>query len=540
MKKNTLKKILALVCAWAMLLTMASCGKKDEGSVPLVEGEVFTIAVCHTPDHYNPVLSQGGIAEEFFLLCYDPLWRMNAAGEPVPCLVEDWSLSSDSLTWTIRIKQGITFSDGTELTAEDVVFSYEMMSVYSQMYAGYFDGIRDIRCPDDYTVVISTEFVKGDLMQNPTPILPKKLWENYEFSPSGFDNTAMVGTGPFVYDVAASNEEQWVFRAREDYALGAAKVGSVVFSLYNTETGAARALAAGEVDASYGLTDVQLTTLESVPGVELVQAMLPQGECWALVFNTASPYFTELSMRQMVEYCADRERILTMTCGGAGEVGSSFVLPGVDYFARPAGIRGLDTDSALWTLQTAGYMDSDEDGVMESLEGETLRLTVCTSNGDSWAATAATILTGELMELGMDIDWERSDAPIRDVCAGEEDWDICFVSWEGSSNAVSAAATFAEDMEELTGWSSASFDHVLDQMRTATDEDTIRAMASQLQQIVYDECPCVVLAYNADVQSIRNDAWTGYEDTRSVSGGLFAIGCYDTYMNVAPVETTDE
>lgn len=541
MNKAFLKRILIWGYLVSMLLAFAGCGGKDEGPVSLVEGAAFTVAVTETPDYFNPVLSEGGLAEEFFLLCYDPLWRTNAAGEPVACLVKDWSLSSDSLTWTIRLKEGVTFADGSELTAEDVVFSYEMMRSYSALYAGYFEGIKDIRCPDDYTVVISTEFVKGDLMYNPAPILPKHLWKDYEFSPTGFENTDMVGTGPFVYDAAASSEEAWVFRAREDYILGSANVGSVVFSLYSTETGAARALAAGEVDASYGLTDVQLTTLESVPGVELIQAMLPQGECWAVVFNTQSAFFSNIAMRQMVEYASDRAWILSMACGGAGVTGSSFISPGTDYFTELNGLRGYDTNSALWTLQSNGYMDSDEDGLLETADKkETLRVTMYTSNRDSWAATAGTILSGALQELGLEIRWNKNDAAIEEACADKEAWDICLVSWKGNRNAVSAAQEFAENMEELAGWTSSAFDQILDQMRMATDEQTINSLAAQLQQVVYSECPCVILAYSADVQSIRNDVWTGYGDTLESAGGLFGIGCYDTYMTVSPVPAEEE
>ena len=487
MRDTVLKKISAWLCLAAVLLTLGGCGSKEEGAVALREGEAFTLAVTKTPDSFNPVISTGGLAEEFFLLCYDPLWRINAAGEAEPCLVEDWSLSSDSLTWTIRLKKDIVFSDGTPMTAADVVFSYGMMKSYSALYREYFKGIEDIRCPDDYTVVISTEYVKGDLMYNPTPILPQAIWKNYEFSPADFDNAAMVGTGPFVYDAAASGEELWVFRAREDYTMGAAMVGSVEFAFYKTETGASRALSSGEVDASYGLTDVQLTTLEGVPGVELIEAMLPQGDCWAVAFNTESEFFSQLVMRQMVEYAANRERILMLANGGAGELGSSFAAPGADYFAAINGLRDYDANSALWTLQTNGYMDSDNDGILDTMDKqEPLRLTMYTSNQDIWAATAATVLSGDLTELGVDVRWKRSDDTIEKACADREKWDMCLVSWRGSRDPVVAAMRFASAMEGLTGWTSGAYQQILEELCTAEEATAVAAVAARLQQTAYE------------------------------------------------------
>lgn len=542
MKTITWKRMLACLCLLALAMSFSACGKKDEGPIPLKEGETFTVAVAETPDTFNPTLSQGGLSEEFFLLCYDPLWRIDAAGEPVECLVEGWSLSNDQLTWTIRLKKGVTFCDeeGTELTSEDVAFSYELFREYSNLYEGYFDGIRDIRCPDDYTVVISTEYVKGDLMYSPVPILPSFIWEDYAFSPENYENAALIGTGPFVYDAAASGEDGWVFRARADYHMDAANAATVFFASFSTVTSAARAVSAGEVDAAFGLTDVQLTTLEGVPGVELISAMQPQGDCWALVFNLQSDLFINSALRHAVEYCADREWILSMACGGAGETGSSYAVPGNSYFAAPAGVLSYDPDTALRTLQATGYSDPDGDGLLENAKDETLRITMYTSNRDSWAATAGTILANDLSEIGVKMNWKKTDASVEEACSDPDNWHMCLIDWRGDYNAVAAAMNFRNRMEELMGWNSASFDSVLEQLRVAMDRETINALAGQLQSIVYNECPCVILAYSADVQVIANGAWTGYEEILAEAGGLFGMGFFDTYMQVCPAETVSE
>ena len=533
------KKTLAMLCLLAMILTLPACGKKDEEGIPLVEGEDFVIAVAQKPDSTNPVLSEGGVADEFFLLCYDPLWRINAAGEPVPCLVDNYSLSSDSLTWTIRLRKDVTFSDGTPLTSRDVAFSYEMMASFSDRYALYFEGITSIHCPDDYTVVIATEYVKGDMMYNPTPILPSSVWDEYEFSPKSFDNAELIGSGPFVFDSAASSAENWVFHAREDYPLGAAHVGTVEFRLYSTVTGAARAISGGEVDAGFGMTDVQLTTLEGVPNIELIQALRPEGECWALVFNSLSPWFESAAMGQSLEQCADREWILSMACGGAGVIGSSFAVPGTNYFSEPSLVLGFDPGAAQLQLQAKGYVDIDDDGILETTKEYDLSLVMISSSEDTWAATAGTILSSDMADVGIEVNWEQTDRSILSACSDPDEWDMCLLSWTGSRNPVAAALAFRDTMEELSGWTSSAYDGVLSQLRSATDELTVKSLSQQLQQIVYSDCPCVILAYPADVQAVRNDLWTGFEDTLA-SGGLFAMGCYDVYMNLTPVVTDAE
>ncbi len=528
----------AIVCA-GILLGLSACGKKDDPKpVELQEGPRFTIAVAQTPDNLNPLLSKGGLAEEFFLICYDPLWRTDGAGNPVGCIAEDWSLSSDRLTWTIRLRHDAVFSDGVPVTSADVLFSYDLMRHNDTIYSGFFRGISEIRCPDDYTVVISTEYVKGDMLYNPTPILPRHIWREYEFDPGSFDNAGLVGSGPFVYDPDASGEEGWLFRARSDHFDDTPHVGEVFFASYGTVTGAARALSAGEADASFGLTDVQLTTLESVPGVELVQAVLPEADCCMLVFNARQDrFFQKDAFRQMIEYSVDKEWFLSMSSGGAGMTGASFLSPGIDGFAVPDGLRTYNPAATSAALASIGYRDVDDDGLLEyGIRDSELNLTLYTSNQDEWAATAATILSADLTDVGVKVDWRKTDKPITEACGPKDNWDMCMFTWKGKPNAAVTAALFGDVITELSGWKSDEFVSSLSLLRSAEDRDAVQGYARQLQQLVYDACPVVVLTYDADIQGIRSDAWTGYEDLIA-TGGLFSMGSSAIYTCVMPRPT---
>lgn len=513
----------------------AACGDEITDA-PLADGAVFTVAVAQTPDSFSPYLSEGGLSEELFLLCYDPLWRVDENGDTAPCLVDDWSLSSDKLTWTLRLRHDVTFSDGVALTSADVEYTYELLR-RSPLYGEYFDGISAVRCPDDYTVVVSTEYVKADMCRNPAPILPKHIWNGQDAS--SFDNASMVGTGPFVYRPSESGEEGWMLRARKEHFGQTANIGAVFFASYGTVTGAARALAAGEADASFGLTDVQLTTLESVPGVELVQALLPTAECRGMVFNTRTRWFTGPTARQAMECCMDRDWFLLKSAGGTGRTGSSFVSPGADFFAVPSSQRSFDANTARSLLANAGYADKKGKGKLEYRDGSEAVLTIYTSSDDEWAPTAATILSADLTELGIEVIWKKTDKPIRSVCTEKEDWDICFTDWSGNGDAPLTAARFYADISDLSGWNSSDYQSTLAQLRTAEDGLTVRSLAARLQQFVYDDCPVVVLSYGVDIQAIRNDGWTGYRELLDSAGGLFGIGSAALYMQIVPVEPAE-
>ena len=529
----------ALLCA-AFLMSLAACGRGKHDIDPERTGPRFTVAVAESPDSMNPMVSAGGIAEEFFLLCYDPLWRLDAAGRPQACLAEDWSLSNDRLTWTIRLRHDAVFSDGVPLTADDVLFTYELMRHNDSLYTEYFDGITAIRQPDDYTIVISTEYVKGDMLYNPTPILPRHIWREYEYDPTDFENSELVGSGPFVFDAAASGEDGWLFRANEEHFGTAPKVDELYFSLYVTTTGAARAVSTAEVDASFGLSDVQLTTLESVPGVELLQAILPNAECMMLVLNCRTDFFAKTERRCAAEYCADRDWILSMAIGAAGMPGSSFMSPGTDAFALPDGLRGCEPETARSILQAGGFMDVDGDGILEYGVRE-LKLNLClvSSRQEDWSATAATILAADLGEIGVKVDWVKTDNPVTSVCRDDTNWDLCLIGFRGSTSPAVTTSRFLAQLGALSGWKQdEEFDRTFEMLRTSEDSGIAKGYARQVQQAVYNACPVIVLGYAADIQAIRSDLWTGYEDQLAGSG-LFRIGSIDLYMNVAP-RTADE
>ena len=532
-KRSIIRRAPALLLCVGMCLCLAACG--DDGPAPaqFFDGPRFTVAVAQEPDSLNPFVSGGGLAEEFFLLSYDPLWRLDGSGQPQACLAEDWSLSSDRLTWTIRLRQDAVFSDGVPLTAADVLFSYELMRHNKTPFTDYFDGVTAIRQPDDYTIVISTSYVKADMLYNPTPILPQHIWKDYEFSPSSFDNSALIGSGPFVYD-AGAGEDGWLFRGRADYFGGAPKIGELFFRSYGTVTGSSRAVSAAEADAAFGLSDVQLTTLESVPGVELVQAILPGAQCMCLALNTRTDFFENENMRRAVELCADREWFMSMAAGGAGMTGSSFMSPGIEGFAVPDGLRTYAPDVALAMLLNTGYSDVDEDGILEyGLRETKLNLRLYSSSQDDWAATAATILSADLGEIGVGVSWRKTDDPIASVCGDDDGWDMCLVTFRGCANAAVTSARFLSELGRMTGWMSDGFNEDLSMLRASEDAETARGYARRLQQTAYDACPVVVLGYSADIQAIRSDAWTGYEDQLAGSG-LFRVGGISLYMNVEP------
>ena len=533
-ERISFKKAAALVLAAAMLLSLAACGKKEEKTDV---GAAFRVATLDELDSTNPFTAQSGLADEIFLLTYDPLWRYDGNYNPVPCLAESWDVSSDKLTWTIRLRQGVLFSDGVELTSADVKFSYDLMRKNSSSYARYMAGIESIVCPDDYTVVITTKYVKGDMLYNPTPILPEHIWSTYEDDPTAFDNADLVGTGPFVYQAASSGNGSWTLNADADYFGGAPNIGQLVFQNEKSAAAAAAALPAGEVDACMDLTNAQLTTLAEVQNVSLVESQTPAAGYCMLAMNLQSDGLSDQNVRQAIEYCVDREKIFSLAFAGSGTQGSVIFPPGDDFYQTDTSLRTYDLGKAEALLESAGYSDKDSDKIRESADSSVkLSYTLYTSPDDDWAPAAETILAADLANAGIEVTWKTLDAgkSVESACEAGGKWDMFLESVGGDIDPVLTASAFYSGSANATGWTSSEYDSLYGQLLNALDRDDQASLCHSMGDLVYDQCPCIVLAYPVDVQAIRSDLWTGYQDLVSSSGGLFETGTYLAYMSVTP------
>ncbi len=533
------KRILAALLA-ALMLLAAGCGGQSNKANSSVRGGSgsFCVAVGTEPDGFNPFTAQAALSREFFLLCYDPLWRVGADYEPESCLVESYDLSSDGLTWTIRLHRGVSFADEahTPLTSADVKFSYELFMQYGQN-TDDFDGIRSIDCPDDYTVIITTDFVKGDMMYTEVPILPKALWSACSTAPASMDNTAMVGTGPFVYQPvelgAGETQTEWRFTARADYFAGRAYIDELVFRCYDLTTNASNALVDGLADACMDLTDVQLFSLENEVGIETFEVLGPNRGYCELVMNTASGALSDSVVRDAILYAMDKESIYLMGFGDVGQQEDAFIGPRSPYHTDESDRFTLDPAQSAVLLAGSLYQDYDGDGVLESRDNTMeLRFRLYSGTEDSWATAAATVLARDLAELGFSIDWITLEpSELQSRCRKGGDWDLCLLSHEGSIDPQDMAARYAGG-RNLSGWQSESFDSAYEQLRHCLNKEQRVELCRSLQRTVMDSYPGTVVGYRSTVQAIRADKWTGYGETTASLGGLFGTGSYATYMNL--------
>lgn len=172
-----------------------SDGSADPGTVT---GGTPRIGVGGYPDSLNP--GNGVLSESFTLyeLVYDTPIAVTSAGEYVPELASEWSVSDDGLTWTLSLVDGVTFHDGEPLTAEDVAFSIELYRdtedfPFLPSYAAPFETVEVVD-PMTLTLATAEPINTFEAYLAFIYVLPKHIWEG-ESDAVAFENAEMVGSG---------------------------------------------------------------------------------------------------------------------------------------------------------------------------------------------------------------------------------------------------------------------------------------------------------------------------------------------------------
>lgn len=536
------KKLVAVLLTLAMLFAVAGCG----GGGTADQGHTFTFAISEEVDTLNPLSSWMAVSYELLLLIYDPLLRYDENLEKVASLAENWEVSDDQLTWTFNLRDDVKWHDGQPFTSADVKFSYELFTEQeAYMYATYNEGIVDISCPDDYTVVMSTEEPKANMLMNTSPIVPKHIWEALE-DPYNYENEHPIGTGPFLYD--STGEGFIKLTKNPDYFEEIpGNIENIVFVLYENADTAAQALLLGEIDGTSNLSASQIDQMEAEEGVELILAEIPGFSYVALNIwpESEGVYFPPLLKDKVVRYaidkCVNREKIISMIYGDAGKVGTTIVNPGDKYHYEPVEgeLRTFDPAQAGAMLEAAGYKDSDGDGIREAADGAKLSFELISIADNTPEVKTAQMIASDCATAGIEIRLVTMDSGALVDLMYTGEYDMYIWGWGADVDPSVITKIFVTDewwnLNE-TGYSDPQYDEMFYKQMTLMDEDERIAMVQEMQKIAYENAHYIVYAYDNYIQAIRSDKWTNYKKIPAGKGGAFLNMSAYNFMNMTAIE----
>jgi peptide/nickel transport system substrate-binding protein len=327
----------------------------------------------------------------------------------------------DEQTLVVKLRRGVLFHDGTEMTADDVVFTFERIIsengieypvAHTSVRKGLIAPLVSVEKGDDYTVVMgfSGPWPVALQMLVHQQIVPKRYLQ--EVGTAGFI-AHPIGTGPFKFVSASPNFEEIILERFDDYyggapdlpPVGPACVARVIFRAIPDNLTRVAALRGGEVDVIQGVPADLVRALEEAADVE-VRTAPGTRPAW-MDMNVNQPPFDDLRVRQAMNYAVDKDRIIAEVYDGRAIALAGPLSPYNGSVNQALTPYPYDPQVALSLLEEAGWTDSDGDSILDS-EGLPFAFTIDTL--EVWDPLAEEI-ADQLRMIGIDVTlrlWERS------------------------------------------------------------------------------------------------------------------------------------
>jgi len=505
-----------------------------------------------SPDIQNPYLpgcnTQTGLQqaamESLFYLNYE-------SGELIPWLAESYEMSADNTEVTFNLRDGVKWSDGQPFTADDVVFTLEMLRDTPdlvQKASAIRQWVEEVQAVDDLTVKVTLTrpyptFVPdhfGVRISYAVAIVPKHIWEGED--PSTFKNFDLdkgwpVFTGP--YQLTKATATEFVWERRDDW-WGAE---SGFHALPAPERLIWLALGSEDLRAQGMLVDdIDMCSEMSMGTFEEVQRQKPEIVAWTkdrpygwvdpcphyLILNTTSDPWDDPEMRKALAYAFDKDRYVRVKSEGTGSP-ARWLFPSyavldalLDENQDLLDQYAFDLDKAVQIIESHGYTKAS-DGIYVSAEGDRLELNVMLLNPDIWppAAIAGTAYTDIFADAGIAVDVRFVDWGAWGDAFTAGDFDMA-MHWSCGSVVhphrtldnwhMRWVAPIGEASDSNWGrWSNAEFSDLADQIKPlAQDDPEVNTLFRDALAIWLEETPGIPMEQQPRIVPQSNVYWTNW------------------------------
>ena len=518
-----------------------AAGQESPTEVTGDEPVTFTIGTSDDIRTVNPFRTVNVIEAWVTASMYDSLVEYKREDlSATPGLAESWSQSEDGLVWTFTLREGLEWSDGEPLTAED--FEWFANFVVENNIGQFIDSFPftepgGVVAIDDRTIEWTTT---QPTVQPGLPgglVLPKHVWggmtekeiRNYENFPDAVVSGAWQLTEwePGQFWQLEPNPNYW--RDEEP------AVDEYLFRVFNTDEAEVQALQRGTVDFIEYIPAALFRTLEDDPNIETHVGGYAQftnlnfnlgNESQASTYS-GHPALHDLVFRQAIAHAIDRQELIDKVLLGYGEPGTTVMVPAFPFWhyePTEEELYEFDLAEANRLLDEGGYADTDGDGIREMPGGgEPIELRLMTVASDSDSSKMTPFIIGWLEQIGLAV---RADPVNNNTLLGryyDLDFDMYIYGWATSPDPDFMLSTFTERQCLVwsdTCWVDDQYQQLYEAQRDATDPEERQQLVFDAQRYLYEQIPEMILFYTPDLQAYRSDRWTGFVDSPDPEGYL--------------------
>jgi len=502
-------------------------------ATPVPGRDTLVVALARAPSGIDPADHSSREAETVIRNLYDGLVTRDATSGVHMEIAESLKWL-DTKTLEIKLRKGVKFHDGTELKADDVVFSLERVfknngiefpQPHTALRKGFLGPFSKAEKKDEATVVVT--------FTAPWPAAMQMLVHTQMVSKAYVEKVGTkgliekpLGTGPFKFVSSKTGLEEVVLERFADYyggaptltPVGKACVNRAVFRVIPANSTRVAALLAGEVDIIAEVPAELVGTLQKVPGIQ-VKTVPGTRPLW-MEFNVKQAPFDNAKVRQALNYAIDKDLIIKKVYNGLAKPLAGPLMP-TNNFADPSlKPYAYDKAKALALLKEAGWTP-DAAGMLLK-DGKPFTFVIDTIDATRPLAEA---LASLYRDIGVDASvrvWEYNVVRLR-LLAGERqayvgDWgDSAFDPvghMEAKWHSLVTGSTYGRG--NFSGYANARVDQLIKDGEIENDVAKRKAIYNEAQKLIYDEAPAVFLVLPEAIEAAgaRVQNWTPASDSR--------------------------
>ena len=503
----TRRSVLALTVATAVAMGGLSTANAQTPPGVLVVGQIAE------PQALDPHAVTAVNDFRILMNVYDGLVRYTSGTlEVEPALATDWTISDDGTVYTFALREGVSFHDGSPFNAEAVVFNFERMLNEDHPYhdtgpfplSFFFSSIESVEATGDMEVTFTLNAPYAPFLSNlayPTGLIvsPAAVMEHgadFGRNPSG--------TGAFTFTEWRSNEAV-VVEANPDYWDGAPELQAVVFRPITDANTRTAEMLAGGIDVMVEVPPVALSEFQG-DGFTVHDQAGPH--VWFLILNALEGPFADVRVRQAANYAINKEAIVNDVLEGTAEVAAGPTPPAFawayndelePYPYDPDRARALLAEAGMEAPEITFYVTEGGSGMLDPI-------------------AMGTAMQADLEAVGFDVtietyEWNTFLGEVNPGLEGKAD--AAQMAWMTNDPdtlpylALRTAAWPAEGGFNSGYYSNPDVDALLEEARTATDQDRRAELYREMQAIVQEDAPWVFVA-NWVQNAVTNDRVEGF------------------------------
>ena len=522
--KNSPLIILLIIMLTCAVLTTSGCSSKDENGT----GEVSGMEVTSGSDN----ASQPERGSENNTLVLGEMWDIEsidpingdgtlvcekaAITETLVGANEDFSLKPelatsweqlDENTWEFKLRNNVTFHDGSKMTAKEVKFTLEKVISENSKVASMLK-IDSIEVVDDYTLKIKTKEIN--------PILPGVLHypDTAIISPSSYNEKGEfvkpVGTGPYKFE--SFDEQTRILTVVKNENWWGGKVGLDKLILKGIPDPNTRAMAIenGEIDFTVDVPYSETDRVDAIDGINVEKYKTPR--VYKLDLNLKHEPLEDVKVRQAISYAINRSDIAENVLYNVGEAATGPFLPTMVWANKSLKPYSQNLEKANELLTAAGWVDTDGDGIRDK-DGKPLKLNLMTYAARPGLPPMAEAMAAQLREAGIGIETEVMEMGSIDDRREKGNWDLYLAAYNiamvPDPEYILTNWYMTNGTNNTPGYSNPKVDSLITEARKITDPNERYKKFNEVEAIVYDEQPMIIVAYYG-CAIVKKDYVKGY------------------------------